>query len=182
MLPLYRSLLYLYPVPYRYEYGEEMMAVLSEVHAEIGNKSVLLRMLFGTHEVGGLLYGAFQEHLRSITGRSAMFSPRRFKMHSEFRFPKATVTLMTIILVAILVAIDRAKAIQASIPYANPQVGAIKAAEFAALPTLLIALLGACVAGVVGWAILFALRRSGIHRLSEIGPSSGRSSSSRLRS
>ena len=103
-------------------------------------------------------------------------------MHSEFRFPKATVTLMTIILVAILVAIDRAKAIQASIPYANAQVGPIKAAEFAALPTLLIALLGACVAGVVGWAILFALRRSGIHRLSEIGPSSGRSSSSRLTS
>ena len=41
---------------------------------------------------------------------------------------------------------------------------------------LLVVLLGAIGAGVIGWAILFALRRSGIQQLSEMNPSAGRRS------
>jgi len=79
-------------------------------------------------------------------------------MRSEFRFPKATVTLMTVILLAIFLAIDKAKAIQASIPYANPQVGPIHPTQqLMLLPTLLFVLAGACVTAALGWGILFAL-------------------------
>ena len=182
MLTLHRSLLHLYPAAYRCEYGEEMLAVLSEVQAELGRQSVFRRVVSGVHEAGGLLYGALQEHLRSITGfyGSAMFSPRRFTMRSEFRFPKVTVTLMTIIFVAILVAMDRAKAIQESIPYANPHVGPVRSIDFTVLPSLLLVLAGACVAGASGWATVFALRRSGVQRLSEIGPADNRRSGGQL--
>ena len=92
-------------------------------------------------------------------------------MRSEFRFPKAAVVLMTIILVAILVAIERAKSIQASIPYANPHVGPIKEVGINVFPLLLLVLLGACVAATIGWAVVFALHRSGMHRFSKIDPS-----------
>jgi hypothetical protein len=30
--------------------------------------------------------------------------------------------------------------------------------------------LTACIAAVIGWAVLFALRRSGVHRLEEMSP------------
>lgn len=185
MLPLYRSLLHLYPAAYRCEYGEEMMAVLSEVQAEIERKGVFARVMFGACEIGGLLHGALQEHLRSITGfyGGEMFSPRRFTMRSEFRFPKATVTLMSIIFVAILVAMDRAKAIQDSvIPYASPHVGPLRPLDLTVLPSLLMVLVGACGAAAIGWAILYALRRSGVQRLSELGPADSRRSGSGLTS
>ena len=101
-------------------------------------------------------------------------------MRSEFRFPKATVMLMAIILGAVTVAIDKARAIQASIPYANPHVGPIQPLQFTVLPSLLLILVGACIAGAIGWAIVFALHRSGVHRLSEIDPSSGQRSGTKL--
>ena len=175
MLLLYRSLLRLYPAAYRDEYGEEMMAVLCEVQTEIGRKSVFARVALRVREVGGLLRGALLEHVRSITGSYGypMFSPRRFTMRSEFRFPKATVTLMTVILIAVIMTIEKAKAIQESVPSTNPLVGPIRPEHVTILPAFLIAVAGACLAGALGWAILFALRRSGVHRLSDVNPSSG---------
>src|SRR5437870_11355704 len=68
MLALYRSLLYLYPSAYRWEFGHEMMDVLAEVQAEIRKRGARERVLCVAREVGGLLYGALQEHLWSITG------------------------------------------------------------------------------------------------------------------
>src|SRR5438874_7399010 len=92
MLALYRSLLYLYPSAYRWEFGHEMMDVLAEVQAEIRKRGARERVLCVAREVGGLLYGALQEHLWSITGSqggrrfSSLFSSGRFAMRSEFRF------------------------------------------------------------------------------------------------
>lgn len=92
-------------------------------------------------------------------------------MRSEFRFPKATVGLMLVILAAVMFTIEKAKAISASIPHGNPPVGHILPAQITILPMLLVALASAIGAGVIGWAILFALRRSGIQQLSEMNPS-----------
>jgi len=173
MHSLYRSLLYFYPANYRAEYGEEMTAVFLEAHAEAAKRGVITQAMFGVRELGGLLRGALREHLRSITGSygSTLFSTRRLSMHSEFRFPKATVSLMAIILVGILLTIDKAKSIAASVSYSRPNVGPIHAAQqLMLLPALLIILTGACVVGVVAWAILFALQRSGLHRLSDVNP------------
>jgi hypothetical protein len=182
VLSLYRSLLYLYPRAFRYEYGDEMLAVLFEVEAERKKKGVLARIVSSVHEAGGLLGGALQEHVRVVTGSSRwpMFPQRRFAMRSEFRFPKATVTLMAIILVAVLLAIDKAKAIQASVPYVNPHVGPIQPHPFTILPQLLVVIIVACVGGVIGWAVFFALHLSGIQRLSEAHPSGGQRASSGL--
>lgn len=182
MLWLYRSILYLYPAAYRGEYGEEMLGVLCEVQAETRKKSRPARVRCTLREALGLLYGALKEHLHSSTGPydrarfSSMFLGGRFAMRSEFRFPKATVGLMLVILAAVMFAIEKAQAISASIPHGNPSVGHIHRSEITILP-LLLAMISAIGAGVIGWAILFALRRSGIQQLSEMNPSSGQRSS-----
>ncbi len=182
MLAIYRTLLHPYPSAYRNEYGEEMMAVFCEVQEEIADKGLVAKLVCCTREVGGLLRGALQEHGRGILGsypRSTL-SSRRFEMRTEFRFPKATVTLMVIILVGVVMAINKGKAIQASVPYANPHVGPIQPAQFTVLPSLLLTLVGACLAGAIGWAILFALHRSGVQRFSEVDTSGGQRPGTRL--
>lgn len=171
MLALYRSLLYLYPPAYRGEFGHEMLSVLSDLRFELRHEKSWKRLLSSLHEVAGLLSGAFQQHVRALTGSYLCIpSPRRFAMRSEFRFPKSAVALMTLILVAILYAIDQARSIQLSIPPSHTDVGPIKGAEFTAVPTMLIALLGAFFVGLAAWAIIFALRRSGMHRFSQVDP------------
>lgn len=176
MLALYRSLLYLYPAEYRCEFGEEMLNVLSEVQAGRRRRNKLARALAGAHEAGGLLYGAMREHLWSITGSqgrrrlSPMFTPRflsgRSTMRSEFRFPKSTVALMAIILAGVILAIEKARAISLSIPHANPPVGPIHPTQTMIVQVLLATLIWAIGAGAIGWGILFALRRSGMQRIS----------------
>ena len=175
MLSLYRCLLYLYPSAHRCEFGEEMAAVFRDVQAETQKKGIVEHGLFCAREVAGLVCGALQERFRSIAGRSptalfpsALFPSRGFITRSEFRFPKVTAFLMVVILAGVVIAIDKAEAIQVSLPHTNSPVGPIQPAQFVFFP--IIALMFAVVygVGIVGWAILFALRRSGVHRLSEI--------------
>ena len=182
MLLLCRYLLYLYPPAHRWAYGEEMVAVLCERQAERQNSGSLAQSAFWLREVTGLLCGAVQEHARSLAGiRSwAVFSLRRFSMHSEFRFPKATGWLMLVILAAIVMAIEKAKAIQASVADTHPYVGPIQPAHFTVISTFALVFVGGCVIAAVGWAVLFALRRSGVHRLSELRPSGDHHGSGKL--
>jgi hypothetical protein len=168
MFTLYRLLLYLYPPAHRDQFGEEMTSVLLAVQIGTRKKSAPVRSMVYLREVLGLLRGALREHVRTIAGpRSSLILSRRFNMHSEFRFPKTTVTLMTIILAAVGLAIEKAKAIQASVPFSNPHVGPIHPAQSTVWPLLVMVFAGACVAGTTGWAILFALHRSGAHRLAQ---------------
>jgi hypothetical protein len=181
MVIVYRLLLYLYPPAHRSEFGEEMLAVFRALQAEISKESVLMRGQFCTREIKGLLGGALWEHVRTFAevDRPPLFFSRRLTMRSEFRFPKTTISLMMIILAAVVLVIEKATAIQASVPYSNPHVGPIQSAHFTFLPTMLVILGGACLAGAIGWAILFALHRSGIHRLAEFDPASHRGSGGR---
>ena len=100
-------------------------------------------------------------------------------MRSEFRFPRATVTLMVILLAGVIMAIDKARAIQASVPYSHPQIGPIHPVHLAALSSLLLILVAAGIAGSIGWAVLFALKLSGVQRFSSIGPAPERVKESR---
>jgi hypothetical protein len=88
-------------------------------------------------------------------------------MRTEFRFPKTTAVLMTIILAGVVLAIRRGEAIQRSLPYANPPVGPIHPVHSTLLPGVVFGLAFFYAAGLIGWAILFAMRRSGVHRLDE---------------
>lgn len=170
MLFLYRCLLYLYPAAYRYEYGTEMVGVFREVLGERLNKGLLPQGKLLLREFAGLLSGALQEHSRAITG-SNLFpsSSRRFTMRSEFRFPKATPILMIIILAGVILTIEKATAIEESLPLAYPErLPPIQPEHFTFFPAMAVIFLSAYAAAVIGWAVLFALRRSGVHRLSEM--------------
>src|ERR1700683_5141368 len=170
MLSLYRCLLYLYPAAYRYEYGEEMTGVFSEVRSETQGKGLLPRGKLFLREFAGLLHGALHEHARAIAGSHLLFPSfsRRFTMHSEFRFPKSTAVLMAVVLAGVVLTIEKATAIQESLPYSNPQLPPIHAEHFTFFPAMAVIFLSAYAAAVIGWVVLFALRSSGVHRLSEM--------------
>jgi hypothetical protein len=175
MLTLYRVLLRFYPAAYRCEFGGEMMDVLSDVQGEIRKKNAMTRIFFAMRETGGLLSGALQERLRGVTGSydNGIFSLRRCTMKSEFRFPKTTVGLMMATLAGVMLAIEKARAISASVPHLNPLVGPINSVQAAVAQTMLGVLAWAIVSGAIGWGILYALRRTGIQQLSQMNPAAG---------
>jgi len=173
MRALLRSLLYLYPAAYRAEYGEEMRIVLEEVQTQAKKTGPLAQALSFAREAAGLVHGALEEHAHGILfPQDFSFIPqRRLSMRSEFRFPKAAVALMSVILAAVVVAIDKAKAISVSAPHASLPMGPIQPLHYSVISTLLITLAGLGVCGVLLWAVLFALHRSGTQRLSDLNPS-----------
>ena len=179
MLSFYRLLLTFYPSSYRDEYREEMLSVLAQLNEDALQQSWRTRLALASRETTGLLRGALAEHFRALTGSYPieLLPHWRMPMRSEFRFPKTTVTLMTIILVAIIVAIEKAKAISESIPPSSTPVGPIQPEYVGVVPAFLMALGGACLMGAIGWVILFALRRSGIHRFSSVQPGAGEAKS-----
>ncbi len=170
MLPLYQSLLHLYPSAYRQQFAEEMIAVFREVNADAQRKGGIVTAKLYLREIAGLFRGAIAEHARRILGSDVLFplSSRRFAMRSQFRFPKSTVFLMTVILAGVVLAIQRADAIRASVVDVNPPVVTIQPTQPTFLPTFALMFLGVYIAGALGWLVLFALRRSGVHRLSEM--------------
>jgi len=176
MMSLYQWLLWLYPAFHRREYGEEMTAVFCEARSEIEKKGAGTRAWFWLREIRGLLHGALAEHVRSLVGSHpwVLLPTRRFTMHSEFRFPKATPILMALILAGTVLAIEKAQAISASLPHINPPIGPIQPERLTFLPPVLLMFAVAYAAGLIGWMILFALKRSGVHRLSEMQDSAGR--------
>jgi hypothetical protein len=172
MLSLYGSLLRLYPAAHRREFAEEMMHVLKQRQRAANLLGPLSRITCFSQETSGLLRGAFKEHARQMISPGPLsFSPRSFTMRSEFRFPKATALLMAVILLVVIMAIEKAKAISDSVRHTNTAIGPIQPAHLTIVPTLLIALAGVCVIAALSWLLLFALHRSGMHRLAQLDPS-----------
>ena len=164
MLSFYRWLLYLYPSLYRREYAGEMISVFRDAQAEVSTGRFGERIAFRARESGGLIAGALQEHIRIITGSCQLISFTRFDMRPEFRFPRSTVFLMSIIFGGVILAMEKAHTIQ--VKYAAG-VGSI----WPSLPWFLgLTLLFTCAAAMVFWGILFALGRTGVHRLANIQP------------
>src|ERR1700721_1718006 len=113
MLTACRYLLYLYPPAHRKEFGEEMMTELCGRQGEALERGFRKRWIIFSRELGGLFFGALEEHFRAVAGlrRWEILPNRRLNMKSEFRFPKATAVLMTVILGAVVMAIGKATAI-----------------------------------------------------------------------
>jgi hypothetical protein len=163
-------LLYLYPPLFRHEYGQEMTSVFRDALKSIRTATFAARISFRTRELEGLLWGATREHLRNISGDYQWVLFRRFDMRPEFRFPHSTIFLMSVILAGVVLAIEKAKGIQV-------KYGAGSTSVWPALPwSLGLMLLLACAIVAVLWGILFALRRTGVHRLANLqsGPNSGK--------
>ena len=161
MLTLYRCLLRFYPTAHRDGFGEEMASVFRELQGDAAKKGRAGQIRFYVGETMGLLLGAVREYLRE-------FAMRRLEMRTEFRLPKSTAVLMMIILAGVVLAIEKGKAIQVSLPAVNPSIGPIQPAQHTFLPVIAIVFLFFYAAGLIGWAILFALRRPGVHRLAEM--------------
>jgi hypothetical protein len=162
MLSFYRWLLYLYPSLYRREYADEMVTVFRDAHADVSVGSVKERISFRVRETLGLLAGAVREHIRIISGSYQLISFTRFDMRPEFRFPRSAVFLMSIIFAGVILAMEKANSIQV-------KYGAGSGSIWPSLPWFLgLTLLFTCAAAMVGWGILFALGRTGVHRLANI--------------
>jgi len=174
MLRVYRSLLRLYPAYHRERFGEEMIAVFGEMQAETVSKGTMARAVFCLREGAGVVAGALQEHWRAFGGELGgedvwlWFPTRRFTMRTEFRFPKATAVLMAIILGGVMLAIQKGENISASLRGAvDPPIGPIHPTHSVLLGGIVLGIVFFYVAGMLGWTILYAMRRSGVHRLAE---------------
>jgi len=171
MPTIYQHLLRLYPAAHRAQFEDEMLAVFYAVQSENETKTLMARGIFYFREAAGLIQGAAGEHLRNLIGFNGCclaLSNRRFAMRNGFRFPKTTAVLMTIILAGVVLAINRGEEIAASLPHVNPQIGPIQPVHSTLLPPIALLLAVVYAAGAIGWIILFAMRRSGVHRLAEM--------------
>jgi len=164
---VYRQLLRLYPAIHREQFADEMMAVFADVEADGLSKGKLARGVFWTREIAGIVGGILHEHWRALGGDSVglCFPTRRLTMRTEFRFPKTTAALMTIILAGVVLAIKKGETISSS--PVNPPIGPLPPTHSVLLGGIFLTLAFFYAAGMIGWAILFAMRRSGVHRLAE---------------
>jgi hypothetical protein len=103
MLHLYRFLLRLYPARLVEEFGEEMAAVLYELHRGSRTEVFAARWWSGLREVTGLLSGALREQLdernRNLSGGTMR----------SFRFPRWTLVMMILIFCAVNTAIEKGR-------------------------------------------------------------------------
>jgi hypothetical protein len=170
MLKVYRQLLRLYPPAYRQEFAEETLAVFVDVRTDAAKKNFLARTTFFMREILGLISGACGEHMRRLLGPDSglPLPTRSFVMRNGFRFPKTTAVLMTLILCGVVIAIKRGEEIAISLSHVNPAIVPIQPAHSTMLTGLAFFWIFFYSVGFVGWVILFALRRSGVHRLDQI--------------
>jgi len=171
MLSVYRNLLRLYPAVHREQFGEEMLAVLVEERDENATHRLMDRARLTMRETTGLVLGAFREHLHALTEihEDLSFSTGRFAMRNGFRFPKSTIFFMTLILGGVLTAIKKGEDIASSVPNIDPPFPVhIQNTHSILLGGMPLFFAFFYAAGLIGWAILFALRRSGVHRLADV--------------
>jgi hypothetical protein len=162
MVEFYRWLLYLYPPHYRQEFGDEMGCVFRRAELDIRADALPSRAQFFARELSGLLAGAVREYLRSLWEFDDWIPFRSLNMRAGFRFPRSTVFLMSVILAGVGLAIEKAKAVQLKYGAASGMSG------LGAISSLALMIAVVCVAVAAGWGILFAMRRSGMHRLSNV--------------
>ena len=172
MSSFFAALLYFYPSSYRQEFGEEMLTVLSQLQQDARTRGILALTVSYARETSGLLRGALREHLqRSLLSKNVpSFAERRFPMRSEFRFPKSTVTFMLLTFAGVFLAIEKAKELQHWIDRDSP-LGPGAMDHVAIIPSFFLVLFLVFACAVLGWAVLFLFRRTGLHRLERLDPS-----------
>jgi len=162
MLTVYCWLLCLYPASYRRDFAEEMTCVFREARSAVA-PALLARISFYRREFCGIFSGAVSAHFDRLFGPAVPFP--RFYMQRQFRFPCSTVFLMCVILAGVVLVINKAVDIvqqKEGLPVGTtaswePMLGAL---------LLILALVLAAVAAV--WGALFAIRRTGMHRLANV--------------
>jgi hypothetical protein len=161
MLTVYCWLLRLYPTSYRHEFGEEMTSVFHDAQIELP-PALVAKISFYRREFCGLLSGALCAHFDDLFDPAIPFP--RFSMQRQFRFPRSTVFLMCVILAGVVLAIHKAQNVvqmkQSLPPAAATAWGPMLWGSLFAIGLVL-----AAVGAAAAWGVLFALRRTGMHRL-----------------
>lgn len=152
MRAIYERLLSLYPRNHHEDFGDEMTAVFEDVLTEMQGKNSVARLRFYVRESLGLVFGALREHWRG-------FQFGRFHMRGEFRFPKATWILMTLILGGVIVAIEKGQAISLSVPDAGPVVPPIYSVPHSLVGGIAVLFGVMYLVGLLAGGVLFVLRR-----------------------
>lgn len=165
MQTIYERLLSFYPRNHREDFGDEMRCVFEELRGDVATKAVITRLMFHVREGAGLLLGAVREHWRQFG---------RFTMQSEFRFPKATWILMTIILAGVVTAIEKGEAISASISDPGPVIPAIHSGPHTLVYGIAEYFAVIYAIGLLAWIVMFLRRRYGAEGLNGHGVPSGR--------
>ena len=156
-LTVYCWLLWLYPGSNRAEFGEEMTSIFREARTDLP-PGLAAKISFYRREFCGLLSGALCAHFDRLFGPAIPF--RRFDMQPQFRFPRSGVILMCVILAGVLLAIEKARTIE--VKYGPREVMAV----WNSLPWFLFFFPAlACATAAAVWGLLFALHRTGRHRL-----------------
>ena len=164
MIRFYRWLLCLYPSAYRREYADEMVAVFRCAQADTCAGSLGARISFRARELRGLLAGAVHEHIHIFRGSYPSISFTRFDMRPEFRFPRSTVFLMSLVFAMVIFVMGKANTIQV-------KYGGGADSIWPSLPWFLgLTLLSTCATVTVIWGILYVLGKTGAHRLANIQP------------
>lgn len=163
-LTVYRWLLCLYPGSYREEFGAEMTSVFRDAGNEVP-PALIAKINFYQREFCGLLSGSLLAHLDRLFGPAIPFP--RFYMQRQFRFPRSTVFLMFGILAGVVLAIREAR----NVAQMTERLPPATATAWGAMPwglLFVLALVLAALAAAAAWGFLFALRRSGVHRLENV--------------
>lgn len=165
ILTVYRWLLRLYPARYRRDFGAEMTGVFRDARnsllpapARAKAPALAAKISFYWREFSGLLSGALAAHFDGLFGPATPFP--RFYMQPQFRFPRAAVLLMLVSFGGVVFAIRMTSNV------AGDRLGSVWPALVSVFFFMLLAMSGAA---AVIWVILHRLRRSGLHRLENVG-------------
>jgi hypothetical protein len=149
MIALYQSLLMLYPPRHRSMFGEEMLGVFGDAQAEAKRKGDWETLTFYLRELRGFLCEAARERVSAWAGDRGWSLPgRRLYMRKERCFPSIAIVCKVIVLMAVLEIIFRE---EGRLLYGCAFGFAI-----------------AWGVGLAVWAVGYAMRRSGVQRLSEV--------------
>jgi hypothetical protein len=158
MFVLYRCLLRLYPGAYFNEYASEMTLVFCQAWDAVKDRGLREQAQFCLREIVGTISGAVRERLNP----SLWSSFGRFGMNKQFRFPRTMIFMMLVILASLILAIERAHRFQLNQSAETDILAAWLAVLF--VPAYLLV----AIPGAIGFAVFFALKRSGVHRLANI--------------
>ncbi|MGH9524502.1 MAG: hypothetical protein ACRD3E_18420 [Terriglobales bacterium] len=170
MRTLYRWLLRLYPCAFRLEFGAEMELVFADAMAASEKAGRWPTATFLTREFGGLIGGAVRERLNTDLSEAMV---RRFTMsRNRFRFSWAAIGFMTLTLAIVLYIIREGRTIAGAMAgktytfeghtytfYGTGHISFLQTFGFAFSVTVVLVL--------IVMAAMFALHRSGVHRLEE---------------
>ena len=169
MRRIYRWLIRLYPRGFREEFGAEMAGVFEEAWTEA--RAGRARTALLAHECVGLIRGAVQERLHAAM-IEAWFSRRCTMTGHRFRFPLPGIAFMAISLALVLTAIRAARGIAQALAgktyvFEGHTYMFYRPDNLSFLQTFgfVFGLTVACTLLIL--AVMYALRRAGVHRLAE---------------